>query len=113
MTLALALVLASLDGGRHGQPFALHGVGVPVWEQYRRLEGLSTPPVALQVDGGSLLFSGVRQGCNADGGGCAFAAELVVASRPKGQSTVSLTATFGGNTVVFAAASRPASLRLA
>lgn len=46
-------------------------------------------------------------------GGCAFAAELVVASRPKGQSTVSLTATFGGNAVVFAAASRPASLRLA
>ena len=84
MTFALALVLASLDGGRHGQPFALHGVGVPVWEQYRRMGGPDSLSVSLEVDGGSLRFSGVRQGCNADGGGCVFAAPGVFISRVPG-----------------------------
>ncbi|MBM4783881.1 MAG: hypothetical protein GQE15_39935, partial [Archangiaceae bacterium] len=85
MALALALLLASLDGGRHGDAFALHGVAVPVWEQYRRYDGAPDfPVVQLQADGGALQFVEVRQGCNADGGGCMFEAPGVFISRAPG-----------------------------
>ncbi len=97
MTFALALLLASLDGGRHGDAFALHGVGVPVWEQYRRYQGAGFPVVSLQADGGALQFSNVRQGCNEDGGGCVFAAPGVFISRVPGIASPSFSPVWFSN----------------
>lgn len=87
--LALLCVLGALDGGQHGAPFALHGVeGVPSWEQYRRNElsgAASYAPVSLTRDGGTLVFSGVRQGCV--GVDCAILTPGVFVSRVPGAST--------------------------